>query len=148
MKPFTKILVAHDFSDHAQRAVDVATDLARRYAAKLSIVHVHQPVMYAAPDAFLLRPSNELEEVMTAVGKKLEEIAGSVRGDGTLQIDTKLLQGAPVQEIGRLAADGGYDLIVMGTHGRTGVAHALIGSVAERVVRTAACPVLTVRLPG
>jgi nucleotide-binding universal stress UspA family protein len=128
--------------------VDVATDLARRYAAKLSIVHVHQPVMYAAPDAFLLRPSNELEEVMTAVGKKLEEIAGSVRGDGTLQIDTKLLQGAPVQEIGRLAADGGYDLIVMGTHGRTGVAHALIGSVAERVVRTAACPVLTVRLPG
>jgi glycine betaine transporter len=83
---------------------------------------------------------------MTAEFERLLRIAREqALQAGAANVETKLLQGFAAQEITKLARQGGFDLIVMGTHGRTGVSHLLIGSVAERVVRTAHCPVLTVR---
>ncbi|HWM86759.1 MAG TPA: universal stress protein, partial [Kofleriaceae bacterium] len=68
--------------------------------------------------------------------------------EGLREVGTNISQGVPFAEVVREAREGGFDLIVMGTHGRTGLRHALIGSVAEKVVRKAPCPVLTVRPPG
>jgi universal stress protein A len=147
MNTFSKILVPHDFSDCAQHAVDVAADVARRYEADMTLVHVHQPMLLASAESYLLYESNKLPLLMEALEKQLEQARQQALALGVLQVDTKILQGPPVSEITRFAREGGYNLIVMGTHGRTGVAHALIGSVTERVVRSAACPVLTARLP-
>jgi nucleotide-binding universal stress UspA family protein len=77
--------------------------------------------------------------------KSLEAEARSVEDAGVAAVHTMLIQGVAQAEIVRLASEQGFDLIVMGTHGRTGLRHALLGSVAEKVVRKASCPVLTVR---
>jgi universal stress protein A len=145
---FTKILVPHDFSDHSTRSVEVAAELAGRYKASLTLIYVHQPTLYAAPDTFLLYPTEDSPTLMAAFSKHLDDAKVKAVAGGAGTVETKVLTGMPVNEIAKFAADGGYDLIVMGTHGRSGVAHALIGSVAERVVRKAHCPVLTVRLPS
>jgi nucleotide-binding universal stress UspA family protein len=147
MKPFSKILVPVDFSPHSEHALRIAADLARRYEAKLCVAHVHVPVLHAAPGAFLLYSEQQLPGLLAEYEKLLEKSSHDARAAGAQQVETKLLQGVPVSEVIRFAREGAFDLIVMGTHGRTGIAHALIGSVAERVVRKAACPVLTVRVP-
>ncbi|HEX2675681.1 MAG TPA: universal stress protein [Polyangiales bacterium] len=146
MNPFRKILVPVDFSDHSEHAVEVAADMARRYGATMTLVHVHQPVLYALPDSFILYPSEQLEGVLVVFREKLEAMKRALYADGAMRIDTQVLVGIPVSSIVEHTKANQYDLIVMGTHGRTGVSHALIGSVAERVVRKATCPVLTVRL--
>ena len=146
MKPFSKILVPHDFSDAGQQAVAVASDMARRYEASILLLHVHQTMLYSAPDSFILYSSEQITELMKSFEAQLATVQQTARAAGALQVDTKVIQGTPVAEIVNFARDGGYDLIVMGTHGRSGLSHALIGSVAERVVRKAHCPVLTVRM--
>ncbi len=149
MKSFSKILVAHDFSEHARRAVEVATDLARRYDASLSIIHVQQLVQYTAPDVFPSTSWEQLGSVLLKVSKEqLEQAQQHAMTLSNTPITADLLHGSPVLEITRYARDGGFDLIVMGTHGRTGIARAVVGSVAERVVRTAPCAVLTVHVPA
>lgn len=145
MQPFTKILVAHDFSHHSDRALAVAADLARRYEASLSVLHVHEPELYPSSETFLLRRSDELPQVLEALALKLRHIGEQLSALGALMVDTQVRSGKAATELVGYAAEGGYDLIVMATHGRTGLGHALLGSVAERVVRSASCPVLTVR---
>jgi nucleotide-binding universal stress UspA family protein len=148
MKPLDKILVPHDFSDHADRALEVAADLARRYEASVSLLHVHEPRLCAAPEAYLLYQSDELASVREILQKKLAALAQKLTAAGVMHADTWMRAGPePSQAIVSLATDSGYDLIVMATHGRRGISHALMGSVAEQVVRTATCPVLTVREP-
>ena len=148
MLAFRKILVPHDFSEHARQATEVAADLARRFEGSLSLVHVVQPIVYAAPEGLIAYPPFDQTEILTHCEKKLAQIKEHARSLGVREVETKLLQGVPVAEIVQLAKSAGCDLIVMGTHGRTGIAHALIGSVAERVVRTAPCPVLVVPKPN
>ncbi len=145
MKPFAKILVPHDFSEHAASAVEVAADLARRYEASVTLLHVYESMVYAMPESFVVFPPAQLAGLMGELEKHLQNAKQQAVALKVERVDTKLVQGAPVQSIVQVAHDGGYDLIVMGTHGRTGISHALIGSVAERVVRKAGCPVLTVR---
>ena len=145
MKPFAKILVPHDFSEHADRALALAADVARHYEAQVTLLHVLEPpVPPPAAGVFLSGPMRPLPELFELAGKGLEGAALKVRAGGALQVDSKVMEGVPFEAIVRYAADGAFDLIVMGTQGRTGVARALIGSVAERVVRLAKCPVLTV----
>lgn len=149
MKPFTKILVAHDFSHHSDRALAVAADLARRYEASLCVLHVHEPELYASSEAYLLRRSDEQPQVIEALALKLRHVGEQLSALGALVVDTQVRWSSKAAaEIASYAAEGGYDLVVMATHGRTGLGHALLGSVAERVVRSAPCPVLTVRDPG
>lgn len=147
MKPFRKILVPLDFSAHADHAIEVAADLARRYGASVCLLHTHEPVLYAAPESYLLYSAQQLPVLLAELKTRLDASEKQARAAGATEVTSVLLQGIAFVEIVRHAREGGFDLIVMGTHGRTGIAHALLGSVAEKIVRKAPCPVLTVRLP-
>ena len=147
--PVRKILVPTDFSHHAQEAIRWAVDLAQRYdATSLTLVHVNQPIPWpTGPEGMLFMSDDLLTRLRAELAATLEKARGDVAVSGG-PVETALLDGVAATEIVELARRGGFDLVVMGTHGRTGIKHALLGSVAEKVVRRAPCPVLTVRLPG
>lgn len=145
MKPFQKILVPVDFSAHSQHAVRAGADLAKRYQAALTLVHVYQPIDFGLPEGFASYTPAQLAELLSALTKQLDTAKSEAEQAGAPQVNTELLQGVIATEIANFAKDKGYDLIVMGTHGRTGFGRLLMGSVAEKVVRTAPCPVLSMR---
>lgn len=147
MQLFRKILVPTDFSVHAEQAAHVAVDLSRRYDAPLTFLHIFEPVAYALPDDYLIFTAEQQQRLFASLEARLGELSSQARAEGAVVAGHRLLQGVAPREIVQLAAEDGFDLIVMGTHGRTGLKHLLVGSVAERVVRLAPCPVLTVRRP-
>ena len=135
------ILVPHDFSETSERAMRYGIEFARMFGATLHIVHVSEKARFEMATEFPLGLDMSLED---AIREQLSKIMASHE-----QVELKptflVLSGAPAVEIVRYASDHAIGLIVMGTHGRGPVAHALMGNVAERVVRHAPCPVLTVR---
>jgi nucleotide-binding universal stress UspA family protein len=143
-----KILVPTDFSAHSKEAQAWAAELARRYDASLTLVHVYQPISYALPEGYVLPSANLLADLEVSLGRALDDAKKQLEASSGLRVDTALMQGVPFAEIVRFAREGSYDLIVLSTHGRTGLRHVLLGSVAEKVVRKAPCPVLTVRPAG
>lgn len=147
MKPFTKILTAVDFSENSECAFDYALTLATQFNAELTIIHViNEPVDlrgFYVPHISFEQLEKEIEE--SAV--KMMETFCSTKLGTFLNYTTAIVTGIPYDEITSAAARIDASLIVMGTHGRTGLDHLLFGSTAERVVRSASCPVLTVRLP-
>jgi nucleotide-binding universal stress UspA family protein len=145
MKPFTKIIVPVDFSPHSDAAIRIAADLSRKYEASVTLVHVYEPVAYALPEGYVLYTADQLASLLSTFEQRLAAAREIAQREGTISPDTKLLQGSAGSEIVDYAQKNGFDLIVMGTHGRTGLKHALMGSVAEKVLRRAHCPVLTVR---
>jgi nucleotide-binding universal stress UspA family protein len=147
MKPFKKILVPTDFSVHAEEATRIAVDLSRRYEASIMLVYVYEPVSYALPEGYILYTPPQLDRMFAEFDTRLAGAKSAVESAGVGRVETRLLQGFAAGEICELASNGAFDLIVMGTHGRAGFKRLLLGSVAERVVRMAPCPVLTVRLP-
>jgi nucleotide-binding universal stress UspA family protein len=149
MSPFRKLLVPIDFSSHSDEALRVACSLAKAFDAPVTLLHVFSPPIYPMPEgAFVTLPA-AYAELIAATRTRLEEIAGKARKEhGAVKIDSAYIEGAPFREIVAFARTHGHDLVVMGTHGRTGLKHAFLGSVAEKVVRKAPCAVLTVRLPG
>lgn len=147
MQPFKHILAPVDFSAQAEHALDVAADMARRYAAPVTIAHVWDPHYISVPGSTLLYDEAALPQLTARLEEQLAAHKARLLSAGVSSVETRLLQGAPFVEIVRLAKADRHDLIVMGTHGRAGLAHTLLGSVAERVVRTAPCAVLTVRHP-
>jgi len=142
---FSKILVPVDFSDCSTEAIRLGSELARRFEAKLTLLHVFQPFSYVIPDGYVLYSANQLGALLSAFDAQLASAKKEAEAAGAPAVTTTQLQGVPAQEISDLAKAEKFDLIVMGTHGRTGLQHVLLGSVAERVVRHAECPVLTVR---
>ncbi len=145
------LLVPHDFSPCADRALAQAGDLARLHGATLVLVHVTSLPPGLTADAMLSdRESGQLVRVdayaRTGATARLEDIAGPLR-DAGLDVATRALLGDVADEILQLVPEVGADLIVMGTHGRTGLRHLLLGSMAEKVIRQATVPVLTVRTP-
>ena len=148
MPALRKILVPIDFSAHSADATAWAADLARRYDASVTLVHVYQPVSMALPEGYVLMSANALADLLTELDAALAQARKDLEATERVTAETMLLQGVPFAEIVQFARDGHYDLIVMGTHGRTGFKHALLGSVAEKVVRKAPCPVLTIRAAG
>jgi nucleotide-binding universal stress UspA family protein len=142
-----KLLVAIDFSTHSAEATRVAAALARRFDAALTLVHVHDPMAYALPDGFTFVPPPQFSSLCEAFEAQLAEAKQQALEAGAPRVHTQLLRGTVETEIVELAARGEFDLIVVGTHGRTGLGHLLLGSVAERVVRMASCPVLTTKAP-
>lgn len=145
MKPFRKILVPVDFSTHSVEAVRYAADLSRRYEAAVTVAHAYQPAEQAFPDGYLLYKAAEQAGAVSALEQQLAAAGAEAQVAGALRVETTLLEGGAPAAIVRFAEQTAQDLIVMGTHGRTGFKHAILGSVAEKVVRTAPCPVLTVR---
>lgn len=145
MQPFKQILVPVDFSDATAHLIEVASDLARRYEAPLFLLHAFEPVTYLRPEGPVELDPDVMHGTLTSLKKELDALAHAARAAGVLRVETKTVQGYAIHEIVRAAKELDGCLIVMGTHGRTGLKHLLIGSVAENVVRTAPCPVLTVR---
>jgi nucleotide-binding universal stress UspA family protein len=148
----TKILAPTDFSEDSARALEYAEEIARKFGAEIVMIHVDQPLapVIIAPEfgtAFDMGAVSRLaEEQRLLAQRELDTIASRLREAG-LKSRGLLKVGAPFLEILTAAHSENADLIVMGTHGRTGLAHVLMGSVAERVVNRANCPVLTVRHP-
>ena len=142
--PISHVLVPTDFSPYAEQALDYAIRLARTLKARLTVLHVIQPVLLAGVDMGVALPAPYLQEVEAAVQSSMDEALARVTAAG-LPGEHVVLYGVPFQEIVEVAKARQVDLIVMGTHGRTGLMHVLLGSVAEKVVRLAPCPVLVVR---
>jgi universal stress protein A len=145
MSGYEKILVPVDFSIHSAESTRVAADLAKRFGAALTLIHIYDPLAYALPDGFALVPQPELDKLFDAFRAQLAASQRAALDAGAPRVETKLLQGFVASQIVEFASRGQFDLIVMGTHGRTGMPHLVMGSVAERVVRLAQCPVLTVK---
>ena len=144
MKRFQKLLVPMDFSSAAKNALQVAADLSRRYQSTLALVHVLEPELFSVPESFQLRATTELPQLTNHIAHLLEMMHHDLQSEGVTSAEPVLLQGTAYAEIARLATAGNYDLIVMGAHGRTGPAQAMVGSVAERVMRLSPCAVMTV----
>lgn len=145
MKPINKILFACDFSENSNQALDNALMFAKQFNARLVILHViNEPVDlrgFYVPHISFDRLEKEIEEGAQQMMQKFAKDSLS----GFENYETCIISGIPYEEIIRKAAEEQVGMIVLGTHGRTGVDHFLFGSTAERVVRTAPCPVLTVR---
>ena len=146
MRKIKKILAPTDFSESAREAVSYAVELASTFGAQLTLFHAYQTPAYLLPEGSILAGSDLIVDIMNRASEALE--AAKKELEGKVPVDTLLVEGLPFVQIVTAAQEGGYDLIVMGTHGRTGLRHVLLGSVAERVVRRAECPVLTVRQRG
>jgi universal stress protein A len=141
------ILAPIDFSADSLNALTYARDLAKQFRAELSILHVvDQTYLAGTPELSVANPqlARILDEQYRACDAQLERLSADIKKTGQ-RCRTLVKRGVPSLVIAATAKKMGADLIVMGTHGRTGLAHMLIGSVAERVVRSAHCPVLTVR---
>lgn len=138
------ILVPTDFSADAEQAVDYAITLASAFRARVTLLHVIYEVLWAAGEVAMTLPPSYFAELEAATQQQMEKALQRVRSAG-LEGDTMVVYGLPFEHIVAVARDQGVDLIVMGTHGRTGLKHVLMGSVAERVVRMAPCPVLVTR---
>lgn len=140
-----KVLCPIDFSEPSAEALHFAVALARRFDATLTLVNVYAVPGYALPEGAVLLGPKVMADVLAETERGLREWKARAERLGARRVDTLAAQGAADAEIVRVAREGAYDLIVMGTHGRTGLKHVLLGSVAEKVVRRAPCPVLTVR---
>ena len=137
-----KILVPIDFSPGSNAAMEMAASLARDSGATVILAHVEVIPLSAAGGEFLYAiPEPPTEEL-------LAKLNDCVLPDSNIPVERRLLAGDPADAIIRLAESENADMIVMGTHGRRGLTRLLMGSVAEAVVRTAPCPVLTVKQPA
>ena len=142
-----KILVPTDFSETANLAVMYARALAEAFGASIHVLHVAtDPARYLPVDAFAALPDLRIQLEADCL-KRLDEILADA-GVKNLEVHRALRLGEPFVEIVAYARNNAVDLIVMGTHGRGPIQHLLLGSVAEKVVRKAPCPVLTIRPPA
>lgn len=145
MKPIRKILYGTDFSDSSLPAWDYALTLAKLAGAEVHVLHViseftdGRKSMIQAESMVLLEREVEIQALKEMEGFCKEKI------DGDIPCTTEVVMGIPFQEIIKKAGELGADLIVVGTHGRMGIEHVLVGSTAERLVRRSPIPVLTVR---
>jgi len=138
------ILVPTDLSEGAEEALDYACELARKFNAKIHLLNVIGIPTLGVPELGVALTSSVIDEIIRDNQAALEKLAEHKRCNA--QIGEVLLRTGDARDvINHTAKEVGADLIVMGTHGRRGVSRALLGSVTETVVRTAPCPVLTVR---
>jgi universal stress protein A len=143
-----RILLPTDFSEYSAAARKYACAFADQFHAELHVLHVIQDLapLVPEPGAALAPPVDYLKELEQNAHAMLERTLDPNWSAGK-SIVKVVRQGPPFLEITRYAKEANIDLIVLGTHGRSGLAHVLMGSVAEKVVRKAPCPVLTVRHP-
>ena len=135
------ILVPVDFSGYAEQALEYAIALARKLQARLTLLHVISMMPMGVADGGVALPYSYIQELEAEVQHKMETYRQRVQEAG-LEGTVLVEDGTAFQRIVDTARDQHVDLIVMGTQGRTGLAHLFLGSVAEKVVRLAPCPVL------
>ena len=143
-----KIVCPVDFSPCAEHALAYAQELAKRFDAELSLVHAYEdPAAYVTPvpmSGYVGPSADLLLELRKQLEVRLEQCMSQVAKNG-VRVRSELLEGTPYRVVLDWAKEYKADLIVIGTHGHTGLTHALLGSVTERVVRMSECPVLTIR---
>jgi universal stress protein A len=148
MTPVRRILVPSDFSEPSHAALDYAAELARRFDASIDVLHVWEVPLFmppASPPDVGVDSTSLIEILRKNAEDALARFVAAANERGIAVHDSFAELGPPAHTITEFARTHEYDLIVIGTHGRTGLSHALIGSIAERVVRHASCPVLAVR---
>jgi nucleotide-binding universal stress UspA family protein len=149
MVSFSKILVPVDFGGGSRTAVEHAIGLAERFDAQVTLLHVHVPPYYVGDVPVTVAGANPqplADYIRTQAQSELDALLEDVRGaHGSVSIQGALTGGRVEKEVVRIADEEKYDLVVMGTHGRSGLNHFLLGSVAEQVLRKAPCPVMVVR---
>ena len=145
MKAYEKILVPVDFTSHSAEAIRRAVDLAQHYSASLTLIYVYEPLDYALPEGYALYTPEQAGQLMGEFKERLRKMVHDLEGLGMSGVESHVLNGSAAIEIVDFAKQNAFDLIIMGTHGRQGLSHLLMGSVAERVLRTAHCPVMTVK---
>lgn len=147
MIDWRRICCAVDFADPSRVAMAAAADIAKRFEAELTLVHVVAPPPSGASD--VLVSSRELARMQADEdGETLARWRADAEVRAGRPVRSRVLSGAPAEQIVEYAREQRHDLIVVGTHGRTGIPHLVLGSVAERVVRQSPCPVLVVHDHG
>jgi nucleotide-binding universal stress UspA family protein len=143
------VLVATDFGEAADAALAYGRELARAFGAQLDVLHVVENVLTRGfgAEGYVASYPELQQEVEDAARRQLETIVGPEDRQTLGATSILMTSNSPALTITTYAKEHDVDLIIMGTHGRGAIAHLLMGSVAERVVRTAPCPVLTVRHP-
>jgi nucleotide-binding universal stress UspA family protein len=144
MYPFRTILVPIDFSEHASKALDLAIQLAETHSARIELLHSFPVVLPPLSPYDTIYPTDFTAKCREAAEAKLSEWREKVRAAG-IDVHAKATPEPPSEAIPQHAKELGADLIVMGTRGLSGLKHVMLGSVAERTLRGAPCPVLTVR---
>jgi nucleotide-binding universal stress UspA family protein len=142
MLAINNILFPTDFSDRSMGAFHVASALARDYKAALTVLHVREVPTVAFAEFGAVPPA-----ALPSRAEVMDKLHQFDAPDKAASIEYLVADGVPADEIVKAAEDRQCDLIVMGTHGRTGISRLVMGSVAEEVVRSAACPVLTLKSP-
>lgn len=147
MLPFKTIVVPTDFSDLANAAIPVAFALARDHKARVVLVHVLEAIVIPNPLYATYYPMPTPEQMRKAESASAEALKKLVPAEHRDKVEVTALavHGEPASELGRIAREEMASLIVIASHGRTGLKHLVLGSVAERVLRAASCPVLIVR---
>lgn len=144
----SRILVPVDLMAGSKAIVDYAVQLARPFNAAIEVMHAWEPPQYVAPDLLVAAPGwnpQSLEKTaLEAARRELTTLIASINAPGP--ITQRLEVGEPAAAVLRVAEAGGFDLVVMGTHGRRGLPRLLLGSVAQKVIARAHCPVLTLHV--
>lgn len=144
-----KVLFPTDFSEHSKHAFSYALSFAKEYGATLYMLHVVEDIQYLANaymfDVPMMPSFADMEQNRL---KEMQEFIEREVADSSITIEKIIRHGRPFIEILHVAREENVDLVVIATHGRGGLEHALFGSVAEKVVRKAPCPVLSIRMPG
>jgi nucleotide-binding universal stress UspA family protein len=143
-----KICCPVDFSETSKAALEMAADLANQFDARLTVLHVVDVAHPLLPEGRVFVTPEFLQPVLDEANRSLGEWLRQAESRGKIKIDGQVITGVPFAEILQFVERGNFDLIVMGTEGRTGLQHLVFGSVAERVLRLAPCPVLVVPNPA
>lgn len=144
MPQIQRLMLATDFSPHARAALRYAAELSARLGAPLMIANAYLVPAVPLPEGAIIPSADTLADAMTRTARALESETRTAIELGAIGVTSTVVEGTPAAELVKLARDRGIDLIIMGTHGRSGFARAIVGSVADKVVRTASCPVLVV----
>lgn len=141
-----RILVPTDFSEYSENALKYGCALSEKFGSALHLMHVLQDLVAMVPEPGLAfpAPGDYMQDLQASAEKALHQLPKEGWAVGG-EVVRAVRQGPPFVEIVRYAKENDIDLIVIGTHGRSGLAHILLGSVAEKIVRKSPCPVLTVR---
>lgn len=140
------ILFPTDFSDYAANAVLYAIDFAKKFGSKVTVIHVLSPPTYAVTPEFNVDLTKIQKQVEAASRGRVDELTERLSKEG-IEVESLIEIGSPFAEIVKCARAKDVDLIVLSTHGHGAVKHMLLGSTAEKIVRKAPCPVLTIRHP-
>ena len=147
MLQIQRILVPIDFTETSDRALDYAIELAQKVGASVTVMHAYELPIYGFPDGALVATADVATRISQASQEALQAAVSKREGRG-VALTTVLRDGVPWEEIASVGNELDADLIVVGTHGRRGLRRAILGSVAENVIRTSTRPVLTIHAPA